>query len=464
MDLEGPGISERGATTAPFPGYIFIGRTGDSAWTLTSAGLDQIDTYVETLCGHSMTRYRFDGKCRPMQFFQAGSLTRGGVTQRVNFYRTVHGPVIGYARVRGRIVALSRKRSSSGKDVLDLLFYHDLAHGSVHNVHQFFRAAAQTPQTFNSFYEDSRDIGVFTSGLVPLRPANVDPSLPINGTGNEEWRGYVSAANHPQGIDPPSGQIVNWNNRVQLGYEAADDNWSLGPGQRVQLLLNDLGHGRRLTPARVVSAMNEAATQDVREVTLEPLLSRLLHGSRAPSARDARMLGLLDAWYRRGGSRLDRTGNGQITDPGAAIMDTAWPLLAYNWASALLGPRLTYELASFDTPFQAPPNGQEYGWHIYMNKDLRAMLGLPERGRYRIRYCGAGNLKRCRAVLWAAIDRAGSELAAAQGRNPAKWHSSATAERITFIPGLLPLTLRYANRPTGIQQIVSFAGSPLRHR
>lgn len=28
MDLEGPGISERGVTSAPFPGYIFIGRTG----------------------------------------------------------------------------------------------------------------------------------------------------------------------------------------------------------------------------------------------------------------------------------------------------------------------------------------------------------------------------------------------------------------------------------------------------
>ena len=26
-DLEGPGISQRGATAAPFPGYIFIGRS-----------------------------------------------------------------------------------------------------------------------------------------------------------------------------------------------------------------------------------------------------------------------------------------------------------------------------------------------------------------------------------------------------------------------------------------------------
>src|SRR5207302_907300 len=104
MDLHGPGLSQRGAMAAPFPGYIFIGRSQDSGWSLTSAGLDQIDTYVETLCGQSSHRYRFRGKCRAMQFFDAGSLNGKEVT----FYRTVHGPVFGYARVHGRKVALSR--------------------------------------------------------------------------------------------------------------------------------------------------------------------------------------------------------------------------------------------------------------------------------------------------------------------------------------------------------------------
>src|SRR5579884_397609 len=259
MDLEGPGIHQVGAMSAPFPGYIFIGRSQDAGWTLTSAGLDQIDTYAETLCGYSRHRYLFDGRCRAMQFFDAGSLNG----QEMTFWRTVHGPVIGYARAHGRLVALTQKRASYGKDVLDLLFYHDLAHGLVHNVRQFFKAANQTPQTFNSFYMDDRNIGVFTSGLVPIRPRNADPDLPINGTGREEWRGFVSFANHPQGINPPSGEIVNWNNRTEAGYEAPSDNWSLGAIQRVDLLIDNLGHGRHITPSKVASAMNEAATQDV---------------------------------------------------------------------------------------------------------------------------------------------------------------------------------------------------------
>ena len=462
MDLEGPGISQRGAMSAPFPGYIFIGRNQDSAWSLTSAGLDQIDTYVETLCGGDKHHYLFDGHCRAMQFFDAGTLNPGTATAtELTFYRTVHGPVFGYAHVRGRLVALSTKRASYGKDVLDLLFYHDLAHGLVHNVHQFFAAANQTPQTFNSFYVDDKDIGVFTSGLIPIRPSNVDPALPIDGRGTEEWHGYTSFSHHPQGINPPNGEIVNWNNRTQLGYEAPDSNWSLGALQRVDLLLHNLGTGSHLTPASLVSAMNAAATQDVREMTLEPVLSKLLHGGRAPSARDAKMLALLDAWHQHGGSRLDRTdpgGVGKITDPGAAIMDTAWPLLANAWASSVLGRTLSAQLASFDSQYDLPPAGQYTGWHIYMYKDLRTLLGMPVRGKFAVRYCGAGDLTRCRTLLWQAIDRAGRQLVAAQGSNPSAWRSDATRERIKFVPGLLPFTMRYTNRPSGIQQVLSFTG------
>jgi acyl-homoserine lactone acylase PvdQ len=456
MDLNGPGIHERGVSAAPFPGYIFIGRSQDAGWSLTSAGLDQIDTYVETLCGGDKLHYLFRGKCLAMQRFDAGSLN----SKEIVFYRTVHGPVFGYARVHGRLVGLSRKRASYGKDALDLLFYHDLSHGLVHNVHQFFHAAYLTPQTFNSFWVDDKNIGVFTSGLIPIRPSNVDPALPIDGRGGEEWKGTVSFKHHPQGVNPPNGQIVNWNNRPQAGYEAPDDNWSLGALQRVDLLLHNLGTGRNLTPARLVAAMNEAATQDVREMTFEPVLSKLLHTGPAPNARDAKMLALLDAWHARGGSRLDTTdpnGNGNITDPGAAVLDVSWPLLANAWASSVLGPTLSAQLASFDSQYDLPPGGQYTGWHIYMDKDLRSILGQRVRGAFNIRYCGAGSLKRCRAQLWNAIDAAGNQLAASQGPNPSAWRSDAKREQINFAP--IPLiTMRYANRPSGIQQVLSFTG------
>jgi acyl-homoserine lactone acylase PvdQ len=455
MDLHAPGIAARGATSAPFPGYILIGRGADYAWSLTSAGLDIVDTYVETLCGGSDTKYVFDDQCRDMSFFDAGVLN-GTPAKPVRFSRTVHGPVIGYATVHGRRVAVTRKRSSYGRDAQDLLLYRDLTKGEVHNVHDFFRAANQSPQTFNSFYVDDRDIGVFTSGLVPIRPSDVDPGLPVDGRGDHEWRGFIPFARHPQGVNPPDGRIVNWNNRTIAGYQAADDNWSLGAEQRVRLLTDALGRGDDQSLASLTAAMNKAATEDVRVMEFEPVLAALLRTGPAPSAREAKMLQLLDAWRAHGGSRLDRNLDGKIDDPGAAIMDAIWPKLAAAWAQLALGPGLSLQLASIVRPYDLPPGGQYGGWHIYMDKDLRTLLGRPVKGPFEVRYCGNGNLAACRAALWAAIKAGGDELAASQGADPSVWRADATRERITFVPGLLPYTMRYTNRPSGIQQLITF--------
>jgi hypothetical protein len=139
-------------------------------------------------------------------------------------------------------------------------------------------------------------------------------------------------------------------------------------------------------------------------------------------------------------------------------MDTAWPLLADAWASKVLGPKLSADLASFDSQYDTPPGGQYTGWHIYMDKDIRTMLGMPVKGKFAVRYCGAGSLKLCRKLMWAAINAAGSKLQAKQGSDPSAWRESAVPSRIAFVPGILPYTMRYTNRPSGIQQVLSFGG------
>ena len=101
--MHAPGLTWRGATSAPFPGYLLIGRTRKFSTTLTSASGDIIDQYAETLCGGSDEKYLYKGKCRAMGHFNAGSLNGNPV----NFLTTVHGPVIGYATTHGRQVAIS---------------------------------------------------------------------------------------------------------------------------------------------------------------------------------------------------------------------------------------------------------------------------------------------------------------------------------------------------------------------
>jgi acyl-homoserine lactone acylase PvdQ len=394
-----------------------------------------------------------------MGTFNAGTLNG----DPVSFRTTVHGPVIGYATTDGRQVAISYKRSSYGRDVLDQLFFRRLSNGRVHDPASFINAASLTPQTFNSFYLDSKHIAEFTSGRLPVRPPHVDPGLPTVGTGGYEWRGFIGKKQHIQGIDPNGGTIVNWNNISAHGFGAADDNWGgNGSVARVDLLNRNLRLEQspqgKWNLASVTSAMNAAATQDVRAIDTVPLLARLLKGSAAPNQQAEKMLSILIGWRQRGGSRLDKGLDGEIDDPGAAIMDTAWPKIADAFMKPRLGSQLD-ELDSLFSRFNQPPGGQYDGWYQYFERDVGRLVGKRVVDPFQNRYCGLGSKSKCQQAVWKAIKAAGVELTADQGSsNPYAWRSDATAERIHFAPGLLATTMRYTNRPSGIQQVISFNG------
>jgi len=459
MDVNAPGEHWRGATSAPFPGYLLIGRGPDFANTLTSADGDIIDQFAETLCGGSDTHYLYKGKCRKMGTFDAGHLGPGQnePAREVVFHTTVHGPVVGYATTHGRRVAISSERSSRGREVLFQLAFQDLSLGRVHDPKSFFHAFAQSPLTFNAFYADSKHIAEYTAGRLPLRAPGVDPGLPTEGTGKHEWRGFLAAGAHPHATDPKSGFITNWNNRSARDFQAADDEFMYTPVMRDELLVRGIQRHQGHNLATVTAAMNRAATQDVRIVELLPTLVRVLKTGPAPSARDAHILQLLRRWRGEGASRLDRDGNGTIDNPGAAAIGYVYYPMVEAALKPVLGAALEQQLATLMTEFDAPPKGQNPGWMGYVDKDLRTLLGDHVRGRYSTHYCGNGHLTKCRNSLWAAFHTGADQAQAAMGPNPDKWHSSASLEQIQFSPVNL-LTMRYTNRPTGIQQVITFTG------
>src|SRR3954452_22187668 len=260
LDLHAPGIDARGAAMPAGAGNILIGRGPDFAWSLTSAGSDTNDQFVETLCGGS-SRYRYKGTCRKMGIVNAGTIAGQG---RVRYRTTVHGPVQGYARAGGKRVAISFKRSSHGRDVLWQVMFRRLTDGRVHDVPSFYDAAATSPFTFNIAYADDRDIAMYSAGRLPIRDPRADPRLPTRGTGEYEWRGFLSAKGHPRQANPDSGVLVNWNNKPAQAFGASDSQWTYGATQRVLML--DAGLAQRPVHdlATVTSAMNRAATQDLR--------------------------------------------------------------------------------------------------------------------------------------------------------------------------------------------------------
>ena len=445
LDLHGGGIDARGAS---FPGlsmYVLLGRGKDFAWSATSANSDIVDQYAETLCGDD-THYLFKGECRAMTTFDAGVLKGNGTEpdRRLEFRETVHGPVIGYARVKGRRVAISSERSTGGRELLSAIAFQDLNTNRVHDVKSFYSAMNQLEFTFNWFYADDKDIAMFSSGRLPIRAPGVASGLPTDGTGQDEWRGFESLAGHVRGANPSGGVILNWNNKPGRDFSASDDNWSYGPVQRVKLLQLAVAKRRMHTLASLVGAMNTAATQDLRAISVLPALLKALGPARG--AFELQLLDTLVKWQQRGGHRIDRNGDGKIDDPGAALMDAAWPRIADAVIRPVLGP-LTDRLKKL-LPVDDPANsrGSSYfsGWYSYVVSDLDRTI--PE-------FCGGGDPRACQSSLWNAPVAAGNELVASQGRDPSQWRADATRERITF--GFLPKTGRWTNRPT-FQQAITF--------
>src|SRR5262249_34617092 len=240
-----------------------------------------------------------------MTRFFAGTLkTPGQPDQELSYYETTHGPVIGYATVAGKRVAISVQRSTRGRELLSTQPFYALDTGQVKSAKSFLTTMNGVEFAFNWFYADDRDIAMFSSGRLPIRAPGTDPALPTIGTGEFDWRGFVPFSGHARAIDPPSGRILNWNNRPAADVGAADSNFSYGSVQRVHLL-GSAAPRPNTTLATPVGAMNTAAPQAPRVVRVCPATQSVLQTGSAPSARAALAANLIESWSAKRASRLD---------------------------------------------------------------------------------------------------------------------------------------------------------------
>ncbi|WP_240510407.1 penicillin acylase family protein, partial [Streptomyces albus] len=74
QEIQGPGLSARGAAFAGLNLYVQLGRGKDYAWSATSANQNMTDTYAVELCNtdgspatKDSTAYLFHGTCTPME-------------------------------------------------------------------------------------------------------------------------------------------------------------------------------------------------------------------------------------------------------------------------------------------------------------------------------------------------------------------------------------------------------------
>lgn len=440
VHLRGPGIEAQGAAVPGLAMYLLIGRTQDYAWSLTSAGLDVRDVFVEELCepdGAAPTRqsgsYRFDGECVPFETFDAGTL--GGVP--IRYPVSVHGPVIGTAAVDGRPVALTRQRSTFGRDGLNIAALKAMTEGSASTAEEFWEAASRFGFTFNWGYVNREEIAYFASGRLPVRAEGLDRRLPTWGTGEYEWQGFLEPDEHPRAAGHPDDRLLNWNNQAAPGFMHSDTEL-FGSVHRVENLDQ---WPDRATLADVVSVMNRAATEEPSS-GVWPAVRDVL-GDDAPSPLSQQAVDLLDAWVDDDAPLLDADEDGEYDDPGAMLFAELWPAVV----DAVMEP-------VFGELIEAGIELRGIGAPSLVDKDLRTVAGGSVEGRFNLSYCGLGDLDDCRADLWAAIDQRLSELAGERGEDPSTWRQE--GRRTSFVPGLISDDFRTTNRPT-YQQLLELA-------
>lgn len=481
-DLHGPGIDARGAAFAGVNLFVELGHGRDYAWSATSAGSDNTDTFAEVLCQDNF-HYRHRGKCLPMDKLEkseswtpnAIDSTEAG-SQTLTAYRTVHGVVFARGKVGKRKVAFVHERSTYFHEADSVIGFAQLNEPAfLTGVPAFKRAVSNIEFTFNWAYVDSEHIAYAMSGAMPQRARGTSPDFPILGTGQYDWKGfrpatqtaaYLPFAKHPQAVDPP--YMVSWNNKQAPGWAAADDRYVYGPVHRSQMISDRVRAAtkgkRKMTIPQLVQAMEEPASEDLRGYRLLPILFKAVGRPRHPALRKA--LATLRTWHDAGAHRRDLNRDGADEEtPAIELMDAWWPRLveaefkpslgdeAFERLEAMLG------LGSYTGASPREPDF-ENGWWGYVSKDLRDLFGPEPKSPFSRVYCGKGSKQRCRRALQRSLGRALRTTAAqmygdGDGACAADPQPSCFDQnRPTVTSGVSLPPFPFQNRPT-FQQVVT---------
>jgi acyl-homoserine lactone acylase PvdQ len=434
---EGPALDARGVGFTGINLYVLLGRGQDYAWSATSAGQDIIDTYAVKLCEPGpdpvtlqSDHYLYDGNCEPFEVLertnswepsQADGTPAG--TETLRSLRTKLGIVTHRAMVDGDPAAYTQLRATYGHEADGARGFADFnSPDAIDSPADYQNAANKIDYTFNWFYADNANIAYFNSGANPVRPANVDESLPVEGDPQYVWESFdpdavtfdrESQAAHPQVTN--QDYISNWNNKQAPGYSASDDTFSYTSVHRGELLSDRIEAGiagaETMTRAELVEAMERAGSADVRGAEVFPVIEQVLRGGRKTLKRQPKKvkkaLNTLSDWADDGALRRDADHDGTYEDTAAIrLMDAWWPRLVKKQFQPALGEDLYGQIQTMmGVHNRAGAGGSAYGsgWYGYVDKDLRTVLGETVDDPYSREYCGKGKLGECRASLFKSL-------------------------------------------------------------
>jgi penicillin G amidase len=326
VGVHGAGYDASGVTVPGGTGIV-IGRTANAAWTITSGITDNTDTFIEELNPANPKQYAFRGSYKDMSCRMETFNPAGQPSQTIEFCRTVHGPVI--ASYPSENIAFSQQLYFFGREGQSAVQL--LSLGFATNFKRFQRTINKVEASLNCMYGDNAEnIAYFHRGVLPHRPATVDPRLPLPGTGEAETLTLTKGRRMPTAINPALGYIAQWNNKPILGWPADDQRELWGGVDRVQVLLDQLAAAKAanhpITAGDVSGYMKTAATTDFLAPRIFPYLRNAVDAL-PPATPDLPQLeaatDLIGAWLSSAGGALLADGSGNIPFPGVTIY-RAW--------------------------------------------------------------------------------------------------------------------------------------------
>lgn len=304
--------------TAPGVPFLVVGQNGHIAWTFTTTGADVQDLFIETADADGVMTVA--GK-QPFITRTETIHIRGAADDILVVRQTPHGPVISdLIGERDRIITVSMANLEPGDTAAEGL----LALNRARSVTEAGDVAAKISSPVqNLTVADGDQIGFFVTGRVPIRRSG-SGAWPANGAdGSGDWVGWASGPDLPHVVSPPSGRVVNANERVaspDFPVFLGQDWYSDVRARRIRQMLD----------ARPSATVQDFAAMQVDDLDLiaAELLPTLRNFAPALAAWDGRMRQdlaaplIYNAWMIIFGRHLLDL---QAVPPGDAGAAAPWP-------------------------------------------------------------------------------------------------------------------------------------------
>ena len=190
---------------------VISGHNEDIAWGMTSAMVDDVDFYSETINPENPLQYRFNGEWRDMEV--RTELIKTGKNSSVEkVLRFTHrGPVISDCHDPGEGTVSIRWIGNEYSNELQGTYYLNRAG----NWKEFREAVSNFISiSQNITYADTRgNIGIQTAAGIPLRKGASEFVVPGDDI-SYEWQGIVPFSELPYTFNPPEGYVIAANNRT----------------------------------------------------------------------------------------------------------------------------------------------------------------------------------------------------------------------------------------------------------